>query len=159
MLRYSIEEIEEVRLALAVECGAQMYKRLQALLWRMKGMSEEKVATQSGFSTATISRLCRRYKAKGVSGLHFQHKGNNNRKLSKEAESKALEVMSEKAKSGSFVRVNELRAEFKKDTGVAYSKSAFYELLRRNDWRTVMPRRQHPKAADEATIEASKKLT
>jgi DNA polymerase-1 len=34
-----------------------------------------------------------------------------------------------------------------------------YRVLERQDWRRVMPRSRHPKAADEATVEASKKLT
>ena len=28
-----------------------------------------------------------------------------------------------------------------------------------HDWRSVMPRSKHPNKADEATVEASKKLT
>jgi len=41
-----------------------------------------------------------------------------------------------------------------RDTGRGY----IYMVLERNGWRKIMPRSKHPKKADDATIEASKKL-
>jgi len=160
MLRYTVEQIEEVSVALATEReNVEMFKRLQALSWRMQGVSSSDVALQSGFSISKVARICANYMSSGIAGLRNQYKGSQFRKLSKEAEAAAFEKLSEKAKSGQFVRVSELQAEFEKDTGVHYHPSAFYDLLARHDWRKVMPRRRHPKAADEATCEASKKLT
>ena len=159
MLRYTATEIEEVRLALANEKSAGVYKRLQVLLWRMEGVSKQETALRSGFSQPTVLRICCRYKAEGLKGLRPKYKGGKNRKLSKEDEAKALEALAEKAKTGQFVRVSQLQAEFEKNTGVSYHAHVFYRVLERNDWRSVTPRSRHPKAADEATCEASKKLT
>jgi len=54
----------------------------------------------------------------------------------------------------------EIRIACEKKVGKEYEgRSQIYDLLARHGWRKVMPRGKHPKQADEATQEASKKLT
>jgi len=162
MLFFTNKQIKEVSTALRNERdNVEMFKRLQVLLSRMKGTSERDAAVQSGFSVAKVSGICRNYLSNGIDGLRSKREncGGRNRKLSKEAEASALARLAEKAKTGQFIRVAELQAEFEKDTGVSYHPIAFYDVLERNNWRKVVPRGRHPKAADEATCEASKKLT
>jgi transposase len=50
---------------------------------------------------------------------------------------------------GKFVRIAEMQQKFKGKTGVTYKSSGFYKLLKRHDWRKVMPRGKHPKKSRE----------
>jgi transposase len=62
------------------------------------------------------------------------------------------------ATEGKFVRIAEIKQAFEEMSGVKYKSSGFYKLLKRHDWRKVMPRGKHPKKASEEAMEASKKL-
>ena len=45
------------------------------------------------------------------------------------------------------------------EKGHSIGSGQIYRVLERQGWRAVMPRSKHPKAADEATQEASRKST
>ncbi len=63
------------------------------------------------------------------------------------------------AQKGEIVTVADIKAEFDRVIGKDTGRGYIYMLLKRHNWRLVMPRSRHPKKADEAEIEASKKLT
>ena len=162
MHRYKEDQIAEVSEALEKERNdLDMYKRLQVLLWRMKGVSMRKVMTESGFSQNKVWRICDGYRNHGLEGLLLQYGncGGSNRKLSQEEEAAALKRLSDKATSGGFVRISELKAAFEADTKTVYHWRTFYALLERHKWRKVMPRGSHPKRPPAEEAEASKKLT
>jgi len=125
----------------------------------MQRMKESDVAKLMQVSKSTVGRVCAAYKLQGLKGLDFQYKGGNSRKLPEAEEKRILSDLGVDAASGQFVRVSELLAKFEAASGVHYEYTAFYYLLRRHNWRKVVPRGRHPKAADEATCEAAKKLT
>jgi transposase len=77
--------------------------------------------------------------------------------LEKEAE--ILKSLDGEAGEASFVRVREVKERYESISGTSYNFSAFYRLLQRHKWRKIVPRTQHPKAADEEACEAAKKLT
>jgi transposase len=88
--------------------------------------------------------------------LHYV--GSNYRKLSYDEEAETLAQLAVEVE-GKCMRARDVLELFESKTGVTYAKDAFYRLLHRHGWRKVMPRGQHPKAADEETREAAKKLT
>ena len=157
-MKYTYEQVKEVTEALVAEKKVALHKRLQILLWRMRGKGEREVIALSGASHSTIWRICKQYNENGLGGLSYKH-GGGNRKLSFEQEAEALQRLESGARNGQFVRTAELQAEFESNTGVSYEPAVFVRLLARHGWRKVTPRGRHPKAADEAACEAAKKLT
>jgi transposase len=141
------------------DIGSKFLRRIQAVYWRKQGRTLREVAELSGYSLRTVFRLCGAYEERGLEGLRSHCVGSNNRKLSHEAEAAVLEKLSVEAVGGISVRASELLKRFEELAGVSYNIDAFYRLLHRHGWRKVMPRGQHPKAADEETREAAKKLT
>ena len=135
------------------------FKRVQAVCWLSQGRTVLEVMEFSGFSRTYVFRLRAKYEAKGLEGLRSNYVGSNYRKLSYAEEAAALEKLSKVAESGKFVRAQELSKQMESITGVCYQIDAFYRLLWRHNWRKVMPRGKHPRAADEAACEAVKKLT
>ena len=158
MKAYSKEQIAEVRNELKAEGNVAVYKRLQMLLWRMEGKTIEETARLSERGRRTVDRICTAYTKNGIKGVSLNHKGRIGQ-LTFEQETEALNKLAEKAGKGQYLRIADLQADFEAMTNAKYTVPGFYYLLKRHDWRKIMPRRRHPKGADGAACEASKKLT
>lgn len=158
-MRYTEEQIAEVVGMLAGDVNSGMRKRLQALLCRMRDIPVNQAAEISGLNRATIFRVCDKYIENGIEGLQSKREMPLRRKLSEERETAIFGLLAEKGKSGCYSRIAELQKEFETLAGVKYHQLHFYRVLARNDWRKVVPRSRHPKAADTASCEDAKKLT
>ena len=79
--------------------------------------------------------------------------------MTAEEEAALLEPFEEKAEKGQIVEVSEIKARYVQAVGHSIGGSQIYYVLRRQGWRKVMPRSQHPKETNEEVIETSKKLT
>jgi len=156
---FSEKQIQDAKDALKEEKCADTFKRLQALNWHIQGVAETEIIEKSGFSHSSIKRFRRNFKKQGVDGLRNKYIGGNNRYLTRAREAEILKELTESAKTGTFVRVKELKTKFEKAAGVTYHLHPFYRVLERNGWRAVVPRPQHPKKSSDEAIEASKKLT
>ena len=78
------------------------------------------------------------------------------------SESEEREILAEfekKAEAGKIITVHEIKEAFDKRLGKDTGRVYVYMVLRRHQWRKVMPRARHPKKASEEAIEAAKKLT
>ena len=56
-----------------------------------------------------------------------------------------------------MLEVSEIARAYEEKIGKKVSLVMIYLLLKRHNWRKVMPRSKHPKKADEQAIEAYKK--
>ena len=79
--------------------------------------------------------------------------------MSVEEEAAILAPFRERAEKGEIIEVKEIEAAYQAAVDHPISVSQIYFVLHRHGWRKVMPRSKHPKKADDATIEASKKLS
>ena len=68
-----------------------------------------------------------------------------------------MEPYREKARQGQIVEVSEIKAEYVKAVGHRIGGSQIYCVLKRHNWRRLMPRSKHPQKAHEEAIESSKK--
>jgi len=158
--QFNKEQREELEAALAECKNTNCMKRLQILVWRANGRSREEVAALSGFHKAHISTLVGRYMKEGIESVATERrKGGQHRNLSDEQESELLRGFTEQGEKGQVVTAGEIRAKYEALVGRKIGNGTIYRMLKRNGWRKVMPRGQHPKAASEEAIEASKKLT
>jgi len=162
MKKKRFTEGEKIELAKAVQVtdiGCERFRRVQAVYWKSQGRTGREVIELSGFSQATITRMCASYKESGLEGLRPKRIGANNRKLTHEQEAHFLNEVSEKARAGDFVRSKEAKELFEEKSGKSYHINAFRQLLYRHGWRKIVPRPKHPDAADKEACEAAKKLT
>lgn len=79
--------------------------------------------------------------------------------MSLEEEKEFLNNFKVKAEKGNIVATNEMKIAYEKKVGHRIGGGQIYRVLKRNKWRTLMPRSKHPKKASTEAIEASKKLT
>jgi transposase len=155
------ENSKELREAMKAKGNARYYRKLQTVALRGEGKDNDEISAITGYHTVYISRLVGIYSNEGIEGLCKDgRKGGNNRNLSKEEELIFLSKFEEKAKSGQIITVGEIADAYDKETGKEHvSKSTAYYLLKKHGWRQITPQTIHPDKANEAEIEASKKLT
>ena len=161
MKTYHISEAEyEAAKALAKKNqNKRVDKRLQVIILRYEGKKDQEIGEKLGYHRKRVSQLCSEYARVGLEEYARHKYGGNHRALKKEEEAEILEKFEAKAAKGEIVTTREIKEELDKKRGKDTGKAYVYRVLARQDWRKVMPRSQHPKAADEATVEASKKLT
>ena len=86
-----------------------------------------------------------------------KYKGNA-RAMTIEEEDEILKGFEKQANEGKVITVQQIKQAFDEKRGKDTGRGYIYMLLKRHDWRKVMPRSKHPQKATDVEIEASKKL-
>jgi len=158
--KYTEEQIDEINRCKEACINVNLYKKFECLYFAAKGLEHKQISELTGYSESRISDFVREYLKNGIGYFLEEHrKGGNNRNLSQEDSKKILKKFIEKAEKGQVTSVEEIKKEYEEVCGKEVPLSSVYNLLRRENWRQIMPRSQHPKKADDEAIEASKKLT
>lgn len=157
-------EIEKEKLQEILEARKQTKdkredKRLHALELRASGYTNEEIVKILQVHERTITRWIQRYVKQGLEGMRNKPIPGNHRNLSFEEEAEFLQAFEEQAKKGQIITVREIEEAYIKKVGHSIGSGQIYYVLKRHNWRKVMPRSKHPKKASEEVIEASKKLT
>ena len=124
-----------------------------------EGHKNKDIAKATGYHEAYLRQLVSKYREGGLGALTDNHYPGNHRNLSYEEEADLLERFNEQAAAGQMVNTAEIKAAYETAVGHPIGGGQIYYVLKRHNWRKVMPRSQHPKKADEEVIETSKKLT
>ena len=159
MYVFSEEEITAIETARKENKDKRVEARLKALELRAKGATAKDVSEATGFHPASVTRLVAKYRDHGLEAITGNHYGGNRRNMSVEEETAILAPFRERAEKGEIIEVKEIEAAYQAAVDHPISVSQIYFVLHRHGWRKIMPRSRHPKKADDATIEASKKLS
>jgi len=134
-------------------------KRLRAIQLRGEGMKNEEVSKIVESHPKVVSRWFCQYAKNGINALKKSKRIGNRRNLSLQEESDFIAKFKDKAEKGQYVTVKEIKIAYCEKIGHKCGNGQIYRVLKRQDWRKVVPRKEHPNKATEAEIEASKKLT
>ena len=157
--KFTEAEIEAIREARKTNKNKRAEARLKALQMRAEGEKSSVIVAQVGFHPGHITHLVQKYRLGGLEAIVGNHYGGNRRNMSTEEEAKLLEPFLGQAEKGQIVVVNEIKAAYEKAVGHTIGGSQIYCVLRRHNWRKIMPRSRHPKKASDEDIASSKKLT
>lgn len=159
--QFNEKQIAEIEGAKKKNKNKNVDKRLEALLLRAQKEKREKVSEKTGFCKQYITDLTAAYHNNGLAAVVEKHYTGNRRNMSYEEEEKLLEPFMKAAEAGQVIEVGDILRAYEKKLGRSLEKSHghIYQVLKRHDFRKVMPRSQHPKKASPEAIEASKKLT
>lgn len=158
--QFTADHLEEVRGLQKEIKDAKLYRKLDVLRLRMEGYRNAEVARITGYSASRVSTLAGIYVKKGLDYFRQENRKSGNRyNLTFEEEAELLSGFREAAERGVMVSVQEIREAYQAKCDHPVAKGTIYTVLKRHDWRKVMPRSRHPRKASEAEIEASKKLT
>ena len=161
MKKYKISEnqLAEIKTARKVNKNKNTEKRLEALEMSANGEKQRVIAEKTGFHRKYVSQLVVKYLNEGIESIIGKKREANRRNMSFAEEAEFLKQFKEEAEKGQVVTAKEIRIAYEEKIGHKCGNGQIYRLLKRHGFRKVKPRGQHPKKADEATIEASKKLT
>jgi transposase len=161
--RYYIneEQVAELEAARKKNKNKNVEKRLKALLLHAQGCKCEEIAEKTGYAATSISPIVARYCTEGLPAIVENHYPGNHRNMSFEEEEEIIKPFLDIALAGQMIEVSAILKAYEEKLGrsTETDHGRIYRVLERHGWRKIMPRSKHPNAADEATQEASKKLT
>jgi transposase len=153
------EQIAEIKEQRKINKDKNVDKRLRAVQLRSEGVKDNEIAKMVEVHPKVISRWICGYVKRGITALLKGNYIGNHRNLSLEEESKFISEFKEKAEKGECVTAKEIKIAYCKKINHECGKGQIYRVLKRQEWRKVVPRKEHPNKATEAEIDASKKLT
>ena len=108
------------------------------------------IARHTGVSVKTVHKLISTYNRLGIAAVETPGKGGRrNEYLTFEEEKELLTPFFERAKKGELTTVAQIKQEFEKKVGQKVDETTIYRLLKRHEWRKLVPRPFHPKADKE----------
>jgi hypothetical protein len=159
--QFSEEQEAELEVAKKKNKNKNIDKRLEALVLRAKKVSRNEVSEKTGFCKQYITDLTALYHSQGLAAVAENHYRGNHRNMSIAEEEALLRTFEKAAEAGQIVEVSDILRAYEEKLGRSFEKSHghIYQLLKRHNFRKVMPRSRHPKKASPEVIETSKKLT
>lgn len=157
--RITSEEAKKAREYMKKITDKKIYRRLEVIALRGEGLTNPAIVKITHFSKGYVPKIVSEFARNGFDSLLTDNRGGNNRKVTQEEEKDFLDTYKKQAERGKIITAKDMWKAFEKTFNVTIELPAFYRLLTRNNWRKVMPRSIHPKAADAETTDASKKLT
>lgn len=152
-------QIEEIRAARKANQNKKIEKRLEVLEMHGEGKRQKEIQEITGFSRSYINRIVKTYLEDGIAAVGESHYRGNRRNLSFEEEAEVLAPFAKEAEAGHMIEVSQIKAAYVERVGHSIGNGQIYYVLKRQGWRKVMPRSQHPNKASEEAIDASKKLS
>ena len=156
---FTEEEIHEIKLAKRKNHDKGVDRRLHVLLLTAENKSREEIAAATGYNKDYSRRIVTKYLKGGLEAITGMHYGGNRRNMSYSDEEEILKPFRKLAEAGHVISVQEITQAYDKKLGRKSNPCQIYQVLKRHNWRKVMPRSKHPKKATEEVIETSKKLT
>jgi transposase len=108
------------------------------------------IAKHTGVSVKTVHKLISTYNRLGIAAVETSGKGGRrNAYLTFEEEKELLLPFFEFAKRGELTTAAQIKQEFEKKVGHKVDETTIYRLLKRHEWRKLVPRPFHPQADKE----------
>ena len=141
------QHLDELKRRLEQAKTLSEYRRVQCVYLRENyGYSSKQIAEMTTYHPATVRRIQSEYRKDGMAALSPKPKGGRyHQNLSLEDERIFVAGLVTKAESGQFLEISEIHRAYEEKVGAPVGKSTVYALLRRHEWRKVVPRPQHPK--------------
>ena len=152
------EQTEEIKRYRQKNKDKKVDKRLRAVQLRGEGLGDKEIATIVEAHATVVSRWFCNYVKGGIDALLQGQYGGNHRNLSLEEETEFIAQFKARAEKGELVTVKEIKIAYEEKIGHKCGKGQIYRVLKRQGWRKIVPRKEHPNKATEAEIDASKKL-
>ena len=153
------EQMQELEKHRIENKDKKVEKRLRAIELRGNGQGYKEIAMIIEAHPTVVSRWVCAYSNNGISAILRGKFGNNNRNMSLDEETKFIAGFKKRAENGEIVTIKEIKIAYCEKIARQCGKNQIYNVLKRQGWRKIVPRKEHPNKASEAEIDASKKLT
>lgn len=157
-LIFTEEQLAEIKAARKANKNKNTERRLQILELRASGTTIIKTAEMTSTNRSYVSKVVRKYFDEGLEAVMKDHRRSNRYNMTFQEEEEFLKPFVKRAEAGQIVEVSEIKSAYEEKVGHRIGGGQIYYVLRRHNWRKVMPRSKHPNKASEEVIETSKKL-
>ena len=153
------QNIDPLKQRLEQAATLSEYRRVQCVYLRENyGYSSHQIAEITSYHPVSVRRIQSEYRKNGIAALTPKSKGGRyHQNLSLADEHVFVADLATKAESGQLIEISQIHRAYEEKVGRPVGKSTVYALLRRHQWRKVVPRPQHPKH-DEQAVDAFKKI-
>lgn len=136
------------------------YKRAQCVYLRSEySYNPKHISEITGLSVSRVNDIHSLYKKHGEQIIYLQERGGrNNYHMSKDEELRFLEKYQSKSLNGAITTISTIHKDLEMTLSRNLHKSGIYKMLKRNGWRKIMPRPQHPDH-NQAEIDTFKKTS
>jgi transposase len=136
------------------------YKRAQCIYLRSEhNYTPKHISEITGLSISRVNDVHSLYKKHGEEIVYLKTRGGRNHyNMTKDEELKFLTKYQSKSLKGAITTVSLLHKDLEKLLSRNIHKSGIYKMLKRNSWRKIMPRPQHPDH-DQEKIDTFKKTS
>ena len=148
----SQQDEDQLRERLEQATTLSEYRRVQCVYLREKyGYTSNQIAEITTYHPASVRRIQSKYRKTGIAALWVKPKGGRkHQNLSLADEEAFIADLGRKAASGQIIEVSQIHLAYEEKVGRPVGKSTVYALLRRHQWRKVVPRPQPPKHDEQA---------
>jgi len=137
--------------------GFEFQRFLCVWLRSESGLSTDSIAKTLGWHVNTVRFTQKDFIKRGVSALTEGRKGGRYHSLmTKDEEKELLSQFEEAGKKGTILTAGDIKSAIEERLCKKIHLSTVYRILKRNDWRKIVPRRSHPQK-DAEKSEAFKK--
>ena len=154
----SKEEYEIVCNEIKKKKNKNIVRRLTVIKLLYENYTNKYIAKKLDYSEKYITELSRTFKNQGIELFIKNKQVGNHRTISFENEAKILASFTQKSEQGIIITPHEIKEELEIQSGKAMTIGNIYKILKRHNWRMVMPRSKHPKVASKEEQDSSKKL-
>jgi transposase len=154
------EGTSELMLKIMKECkDTGTYKRAQIVYLRSAyGYGAEHIAQITGLSLSRVNTIHSLYKNHGEEIIYEKARGGRRHSNMTEEEEKAfLKEHQEKSSKGEITTIVSIHSALEEKLGKKVHRSGVYKMLKRNGWRKIMPRPQHPDHNEDEITSFKKK--
>ena len=148
----SLSEISSLEGAILSSNHSRTTRRLQAVLFRSKGLTKDVIADLLGYSSYHVQEIWTTYFNNGLDALlGKQHGGRRRFYLTSSEEADLLEKHKQPAVNGSILEIDAIYKELCNAIGKPISKSSAYRIAKKHGWRKLSPRPHHPNNNKESS--------
>jgi transposase len=156
---FTEEEMKEIKKARKNNKNKSAERRLIVLSMKAEGKTLEEIVARTDYSPTHARSLVTKYFNEGIESILGKKRQANHRNIPLEEEIAFVESFIDRAKKGELITVKDIKAAYEARVGHKIGNGHIYVILKRQGWRKIKPRPEHPKKASEAEIATSKKLT
>jgi len=126
---------------------APALRRLQSVLLACNGLTAEQISIVTGLTANYIRQVWMKCRREGIESLAGEKRGRSRGRahMTLGEEKVFLERFKNEAESGELVTIKKIQFLHSEKLGKKLNLTVTWRLLKRHDWRKIVPRPKHPK--------------
>ena len=152
------KNIEEVKETMEKTENKTEYRKLQCVYLgdTMPELNVAEIGKITQYSESSVNRIHAEYRKNGMKSIKENRGGRHRENLTLEQEAELLSRFEESSSLGQVSEISRIKAEYEAIAGKKVDKTVIYRMLRRHEFRKIVPYQRHKKGDPEKQEEFKK---